>query len=54
MIDGQAGSIQRADVANFCLGAIFDSNFPYIRKTPCISSIGGTGWVRYHLIYLCL
>ena len=47
VIDGQAGSIQRADVANFCLGAILDSNFPYLRKTPCISSLGGTGWVSY-------
>jgi len=46
VIDGQAGSIQRADVASFCLGAINDDNFPYIRKTPCISSIGGTGWVK--------
>lgn len=44
VIDGQAGSIQRADVAAFCLGAISDRNFPYIRKTPCISSVGGTGW----------
>lgn len=46
MIDGQAGSIQRADVASFCIGAVCDQNFPYIRKTPCISSIGGTGWVK--------
>lgn len=46
VIDGQAGSIQRADVAAFCLGAITDSNFPYLKKTPCISSIGGTGWVK--------
>lgn len=46
VIDGQAGSIQRADVAAFCLGAINDANFPYIRKTPCISSLGGTGWVK--------
>ena len=37
VIDGQAGSIQRADVAAFCLGAVGDKNFPYIRKTPCIS-----------------
>ena len=44
VIEGQAGSIQRADVANFCLGAISDTNFPYLRKTPCISSVGGTGW----------
>lgn len=46
VIDGQAGSIQRADVAAFCLGAVTDTNFPYIRATPCISSIGGTGWVK--------
>ena len=46
VIDGQAGSIQRADVAAFCLGAISDASFPYIRRTPCISSIGGTGWVK--------
>jgi hypothetical protein len=46
VIDGQAGSIQRADVAAFCLGAITDTNFPYLRKTPCISSVGGTGWVK--------
>ena len=46
MIDGEAGSIQRADVAAFCLGAITDANFPYIKKTPCISSVGGTSWVK--------
>lgn len=46
VIDGQAGSIQRADVAAFCLGAVSDANFPYLKKTPCISSVGGTGWVK--------
>lgn len=46
VIDGQAGSIQRSDVAAFCLGAISDPSFPYIKKTPCISSVGGTGWVK--------
>ena len=46
VIDGQAGSIQRADVAAFCLGAVTDANFPYLKKTPCISSVGGTGWVK--------
>jgi len=46
VIDGEAGSIQRADVATFVLGAITDPNFEYIRKTPCISSVGGTGWVK--------
>ena len=37
VIDGQAGSIQRADVAAFCLGAVLDKSFPYLKKTPCIS-----------------
>lgn len=46
VIDGQAGSIMRADVASFCLGAVTDTTFPYLRKTPCISSVGGTGWVK--------
>ena len=46
VIDGQAGSIQRADVASFALGAVVDENFPYLKKTPCISSTGGTGWKK--------
>lgn len=46
VIDGQAGSIPRADVAEFCLDAVTMDDFPYIGKTPCISSVGGTGWVK--------
>merc|ERR1719356_1687144 len=46
VIDGEAGSIARADVADFCLGAILEPDFVYLRKTPCISSVGGTGWVK--------
>ena len=46
VIDGEAGSIQRADVAAFCLGAITEKDFEYIKKTPCISSVGGTSWVK--------
>ncbi len=46
VIDGEAGSITRADVADFCLGAVIDEKFPYIRKTPCISSSGGTSWQK--------
>jgi nucleoside-diphosphate-sugar epimerase len=46
VIDGEAGSIARADVADFCLGALFESAFPYIGKAPCISSVGGTSWVK--------
>jgi hypothetical protein len=33
-------------VAAFLLGAVTDANFPYLRQTPCISSVGGTGWVK--------
>jgi len=46
VIEGEAGSIQRADVAEFCLGAVVDLDFPYLKKTPCISSVGGTSWVK--------
>ena len=46
VIDGTAGSIHRADVASFLLGAVTDAKFPYVGKTPCISSVGGTGWVK--------
>ena len=76
VIEGEAGSIARADVADFCIGAILEKDFPYVRrpctsfgsrrwrraprhrcdasrrsrryiqKTPCISSVGGTSWVK--------
>lgn len=46
VIAGEAGSIARADVATFCLGAITEKDFQYLRKTPCISSVGGTGWIK--------
>jgi len=46
VIEGEAGSIARADVADFCIGAVLEKDFPYIRKTPCISSVGGTSWVK--------
>merc|ERR1712087_2398 len=46
VIKGEAGSIARADVAQFCLDAITVDDFPYIGKTPCISSVGGTSWVK--------
>lgn len=46
VIEGEAGSIPRADVAQFCLEAVKDPNFPYVGMTPCISSVGGTSWVK--------
>ena len=46
VIEGQAGSIARADVATFCLGAVTEKDFPYLQQAPCISSVGGTGWVK--------
>ena len=46
VIDGEAGSITRADVAQFCLDSVTVDDFPYIGKAPCISSVGGTSWVK--------
>ena len=46
VIDGEAGSIPRADVAQFCLDSVIEEDFPYIGKAPCISSVGGTSWVK--------
>lgn len=46
VIEGEAGSITRADVASFCLDAVKVADFPYIGKTPCISSVGGTSWKK--------
>lgn len=46
VIDGKAGSIPRADVAQFCLDAVRVEDFPYIRQAPCISSVGGTSWTK--------
>jgi hypothetical protein len=46
VIEGEAGSIHRADVASFLLRATLEPKFPYIKMTPCISSTHGTGWVK--------
>jgi nucleoside-diphosphate-sugar epimerase len=46
VIQGEAGSIARADVAQFCLDAIQVDDFPYRGQSPCISSVGGTSWVK--------
>jgi nucleoside-diphosphate-sugar epimerase len=46
VIQGEAGSIARADVAAFCLGAVTQEDFEYIGQAPCISSVGGTSWVK--------
>jgi uncharacterized protein YbjT (DUF2867 family) len=46
VIEGEAGSIARADVADFCIGAVLEEGFPYLKQTPCISSVGGTSWVK--------
>lgn len=46
VIEGEAGSIPRADVAQFCLDAVRVDDFPYIGKAPCISSVGGTSWKK--------
>ena len=46
VIDGKAGSIQRADVATFLLRAVQEATFPYLGKTPALSSVKGTGWKK--------
>lgn len=46
VIKGEAGSIARADVADFCLGAVTQPDFEYIGQAPCISSVGGTSWSK--------
>jgi len=46
VIQGEAGSIPRADVAQFCLDAVSVDDFPYIGQAPCISSVGGTSWTK--------
>ncbi|CAB9501698.1 Flavin reductase (NADPH) [Seminavis robusta] len=46
VIDGEAGSITRADVAEFCLDAVTMPDFPYLQQAPCISSVGGTSWTK--------
>ena len=44
VIDGEAGSIARADVAAFCLDAVMEADFAYIKKAPYISSNKGSGF----------
>lgn len=39
VITGEAGSIQRSDVAAFCLQAVTDPSFPFVRQAPCISTM---------------
>ena len=46
VIKGEAGSISRADLASFCLGACSEADFPYLRQAPCLSSVGGTAWTK--------
>lgn len=46
VIKGEAGSISRADVADFCLDSVMQDDFAYLKQTPCISSDKGTSWVK--------
>ena len=43
-LDGEAGAINRADVAAFCLDAVLDPDFKYVRQAVCISSDKGAGF----------
>ena len=44
VIDGEAGAINRADVAAFCLDAVLDPDFAYLQQAVCISSDKGAGF----------
>jgi len=44
VIDGEAGAIARADLASFCLDAVLDPDFAYLRQAVCISSDMGAGF----------
>ena len=44
MIDGEAGAINRADLAAFCLDAVLDPDFAYLQQAVCISSDMGSGF----------
>jgi nucleoside-diphosphate-sugar epimerase len=44
VIQGEAGAITRADVAAFCLDAVCEDDFPYLKQAPCISSNMGSGF----------
>lgn len=44
VISGEAGAISRADVAAFCLDAVLEADFSYLKQAPCISSDKGSGF----------
>mmetsp|Transcript_41566 Transcript_41566/g.69136 ORF Transcript_41566/g.69136 Transcript_41566/m.69136 type:complete len:283 (+) Transcript_41566:15-863(+) len=41
---GEAGAIARGDVAAFCLDAVLEPDFKYLRQTPSICSDKGSGF----------
>ena len=44
VIDGEAGAINRADLAAFCLDAVLEPDFAYLQQAVCISSDMGAGF----------
>merc|ERR1719506_1472240 len=44
VIDGEAGAINRADVAAFCLDAVLEPDFEHLRRAVCMSSDMGAGF----------
>lgn len=44
VIDGEAGAINRADLAAFCLDSVLDPDFAYLRQAVCVSSDMGAGF----------
>lgn len=46
VIDGKAGRMSRADLASFCLKAISEEDFPYLRRAIGVCSVDGTSWKK--------
>lgn len=44
VIDGEAGAINRSDLASFCLDAVLDPDFAYLQQAVCVSSDKGAGF----------
>eukprot|EP00966_Prymnesium_polylepis_P203498 4714578-Prymnesium_polylepis.1 len=44
VIDGEAGAINRSDLAAFCLDAVLEPEFQYLQRAVCASSDKGSGF----------
>ena len=44
VIDGEAGAINRSDLASFCLDAVLEPDFKFLKQSVSISSNMGSGF----------